>query len=169
MNDLRIEIDARAVVDLAAAWARIPARTADELAGAVWESTLLVEREAKENTPVAAGVLRNSIAAREPQRLADTVIGEVGTPLAYAIPVELGSRPHRPPVQPLADWAVAKLGVPREQAQAVAYRIAAKIAKRGTEGAFMFTRALAATRGDVEAICSRALVRLRDALAEVRS
>jgi hypothetical protein len=168
VTGLRLDIDARAVVDLAAAWSAMPARTAQELAAAVWESALLLEREAKENTPVGAGGgggLKGSIAAREPRRLADTVLGEVGTPLAYALPVELGTRPHFPPVQPLADWAVAKLGVPRDEAQAVGFRIARKIAKRGTEGAFMFTRALAQTTPQIEAICGRALLRLRDALA----
>jgi hypothetical protein len=32
------------------------------------------------------------------------VIGVVGSPLAYALPVEIGTRPHFPPVAAILDW-----------------------------------------------------------------
>lgn len=151
------------------AWQRAPEVVEAELHAATLEATLLLEREVKELTPVGiggGGGLRGTIAAREPEVSADAVIGVVGTPARYAEAVELGTRPHFPPVQPLADWAQFKLGVPEAQARDVGFLIARKIARVGTEGHFMFRDALEANRGQVGAIYERAHARIRDALGE---
>lgn len=168
MTALKIEIDAHEVVDLAAAWRKAPEMVAEELTRSVLESELLLEREAKEGTPTASGILRGSISAREPRRLADRVIGVVGTSIAYAIPVELGTRPHWPPVQPLIDWARVKLGLPQEEAEDVGFLVARKISVKGTEGAHMFQLAFDRNRGQVETIMGRGLRRIAGRLAEVK-
>ena len=156
---------------MARAWAQAPEVVIEEMTAATLESELLLEREVKEETPIGVGGgagLKGSISAREPQVLADTVIGEIGTPLLYAIPVEFGSKPHRPPVQPLADWAQAKLGVAPEKAESVGYAIANKIAKVGTKGAFMFTKAFEANRAQIELIYAAARARIVDRLAALQ-
>lgn len=161
-----IDIDVQQGAAAARGFERAPDILMDELTGATWNSELLLERETKELTPVgvgAGGGLKGSIAAREPQRLADAVIGVVGSPLSYVLPVEFGSRPHFPPVQPLIDWVRVKLGV-TEDAERIGYAVARKIAVRGTEGAFMFTRALEANRAQIariyHAAIGRALARI---------
>lgn len=125
---------------------------------AVWQASLLAQREIVERTPRGVTTaLANSIQARDPEILADGVIGAVGTSLDYAEPVELGSRPHFPPIEPLQLWVQAKLGISDpDESERVAYAIAWKIKARGTEGAFMFRDGLAAVEDQVRAIYSRA-------------
>lgn len=169
MTAFQIDIDLGASAALAQAWLAAPEMVLDELETAATEATLLLEREVKEITPVGVGGgggLKGSISAREPEVLSNVVIGVVGTSIAHAVPVELGTKPHFPPVQPLADWVVAKLGVPRREATRVGFAIARKISKVGTKGAFMFTRAFEANRGAVEAIYRRAQIRIAERLAE---
>lgn len=162
-----ISIDAHEVVDLAAAWKQAPEIVAEELTRSILESELLLEREVKEGTPTATGVLRESIGARPPQRLADSVIGVVGTSISYAIPVELGTKPHFPPATALADWARIKLGVSADEAQRVGFLIARAISRRGTKPAAMFQRAFQQQRGQVEAILRRGVEAIARRLAAV--
>lgn len=153
MRAMRIEVAAPNAPDLIALMRAAPEIAIEELVRTTFEASFLLEREVKERTPAgigAGGGLRGSIGAREPQVLADNVIGEMGTSLSYAIPVELGTRPHRPPIAPLQDWAEHKLGIDSERSRAVAFAIAGKIAKVGTKGAFMFRDALAAHRDQVD-------------------
>ena len=51
----------------------------------------------------------------------------------HASYIEYGTRPHFPPIEPLAAWAVRVLQVPKAEAQQVGYLIARKIAAVGTE------------------------------------
>lgn len=61
----------------------------------------------------------------------------------YAAPVETGARPHFPPSSALIPWVMRKLGVTDEKAaESLAFVIARSIAKRGTRGHEMFSRAL---------------------------
>lgn len=167
---MNVTIDIAELPDLVRAWQRAPAVVESELHAATVEATLLLEREVKELTPIgigAGGGLRGSISAREPEVSSDAVLGVVGTAMRYAEAVELGTRPHFPPVQPLADWAQFKLGVPEAQARDVGFLIARKIARQGTEGRFMFRDAFEANRGQVEAIYARAHARIRDQLSRL--
>lgn len=165
MTAVRIDIVNAAAI--ARAFDAAPEIVLDEFEAATWEAELLLQREVQELTPVGAtGLLRQSISAREPRRLADQVIGEVGTSIAHALPVELGTRPHFPPIRPLADWAVAKLGVGRDQAERVGYLIARKIAQRGTKGAAMFAKAFQANRAQVLRIYEAALPRIAQRIAD---
>lgn len=111
----------------------------EELIPSVMEAQLLVEREVRERTPTSgAGTLRDSIGALPITFSQSMIRGEVGTALSYAQPVETGSKPHRPPVEPIADWVRRKLGKDPEEALDIAYAIAGKIAREGSKGAFMF-------------------------------
>ena len=169
---LDIHIDAGALTGLARAWRSAPEAVVDEMTRSVWEASLLVEREVRERTPIgvgAGGGLAGSIGAREPSVLGEEVIGTVGTSLRHAIPVEIGRRPgqRQPPLAPLADWAVAKLGVSHHEAHGIAFAIARKIARRGTQGAHMFRDGAEAAGAHVERLfiagAERVLARLAEA------
>jgi hypothetical protein len=62
----------------------------------------------------------------------------------YAAPVETGARAHMPPPGSLVLWVQKKFDVEDEkQALSIAFAVAKNIAKRGTQGHQMFSRALA--------------------------
>ena len=160
MSAFAIDLDLQGFAEFSALWQQAPEIVREELLAAITEADLLLEREVKERTPTGVGgTLRSSIFGRE-MVLADNVIGEVGTMVSYAIPVELGTRPHFPPIEPIKDWVRHKLGVAPEQVDEVAYRVARKIAARGTQGAHMFGEAFAATRSQINAIMLRAQERI---------
>jgi hypothetical protein len=74
--------------------------------------------------------------------------GENEAVIRYSSPtalwVEFGTHPHRPPVEPLIGWARRKLGLSEKEAGSVAWAIASKIAKEGTEAKPFFRPAIAA-------------------------
>ncbi len=157
------KVDAKQNAALIKAFKQSPEIVADELTRATWEASLLMEREVKENTPVGiggGGGLKGSIAAQEPEASKNGILGITGTPMAHAVPVELGTKPHMPPIQPLADWAQHKLGVSEKEARSVGFLIARKISKKGTEGAHMFERAFNDNESQVEQIYDRARKRI---------
>jgi len=166
---MMVKIDLEGFAELDAAWAKAPEIVREEMTAAMWESELLLEREVKEKTPVGvggAGGLKGSIAAQQPEISADVVLGVVGTAMAHAVPVEIGTKPHFPPVQPLEDWVIHKLGVPEKDAHGVAFLVARKIAARGTLAVGMFHRAFNEQRPKVEAIFTAARGRIAERLAE---
>lgn len=135
----------------------------EEMTRAARQAELLLEREIKELTPSGiggGGGLKGSISAREPQVLADNVIGRVGTSMSYAVPVELGTKPHMPPIQPLADWAQYVLDVGANEAWRVGTAIAFKIKREGTEGAHMFERGFKANEDQVQGYFADAAERI---------
>ncbi len=147
----------------AKAFREAPEIATAEMVVATIQASALVEREAAENTPVGiggGGGLKGAWSWREPEVIRDTVIGEVGNPLAYAVPVELGSKPHFPPIEPLKDWVVQKLDVEAEEVDDVARAIQRKIGAHGTEAKFMLTNAIVATEPQVQAIYAAALERV---------
>ncbi|WP_238121964.1 MULTISPECIES: HK97 gp10 family phage protein [unclassified Xanthobacter] len=140
-----------------AALAAAPDVFVEEMVPAIVEGQMLLEREVRERTPTSgAGTLRDSIGALPVVLAADKVSGAVGTSLAYVLPVELGARPHRPPVEPLADWVRRKLSKTGKEARATAFAIAAKIAKEGTPAHHMFAQGLAATQGQIQELLAAA-------------
>ncbi len=155
-----IAIDIQGLAELKAAWAQAPEIARSELATAMAEADALLEREVKEATPTAQGLLRGSIFGVED--VSDTqVIGVVGTPMKYAIPVELGAKPHFPPIEPLIDWVRVKLGITGDkEAKGAAYAIARTIASRGTLAVGMFHRTFARERPQLDAIFTRARERI---------
>lgn len=86
-----------------------------------------IETGAKRRAPVDRGPLRNSITH---EMDADQLGGVAGTNSEYGPPVEFGSRPHMPPVQPLIDWA-RRHGF--EDPESAGWAIALHIARFGTK------------------------------------
>lgn len=163
-----IKMEVRGLEEIAALFEAAPEIVLDEMTAATVEASLLLEREIKELTPVGAtGALRQSIAARLPRMQGSALVGSVGSSLAHALPVELGTRPHFPPIEPIIDWLhSAPQGqalmqrVHADDSEALYYEvalgIARKIAARGTLGVGMFHRAFAIHQDQVQEIFRRA-------------
>jgi hypothetical protein len=172
---MQLSIAITGLDEIAALWARAPEVVERHLRTAMEEAEMLLQREVVDATPTGATqLLRKSITAEAPVSTIDGLIGVVdvadvqgkfGSVLNYAAAVELGTAPHFPPVLPLADWVVAKLGVDKSQAQDVAFAVARKISKTGTEGAFMFANTAKAQEGQVAAIIDRAVARITGELS----
>lgn len=97
---------------------------------AMQDATLLVTRDARKNAPVDRGILRASILP-EVRSTAREVIGVVGSNQQHAPYMELGTKPHFPPLAALQVWA-RRHGVS-------AYLVARSIARKGIK-ARMFLR-----------------------------
>lgn len=155
--DLRISYDAS---KLLRALEAAPDIFVEEMAAATTEGSMLLEREVIERTPTSgAGSLRESIGAMPVEISGVKVTGGVATSIAYAVPVELGSKPHWAPVAPLKDWVERKLGKRGDEADEVAQAVRFKIARKGTKGAFMFREGFAATQPQVFAMFDAAAAR----------
>lgn len=163
---MEIRIDAGNAQAILALFERTPDIAKQELSAGVLEAQLLLVRELKDAAPTGATEsLRGSISAKEPKVLANSVIGEVGTSIGHALPVELGTKPHFPPLAPLRDWVKSKLDVEAEQVDNVAYMIARKIAARGTEARHFFEDTIKATEGQVQTIFIRSVDRITERLS----
>lgn len=71
--------------------------------------------------------------------------------------IEYGTRPHMPPIAPLITWAARKFGVDGGEAQAIAWAVAKKIAKHGTEPRHVFAKAMLRMQGILDAEITREL------------
>lgn len=81
----------------------------------------------KSRVPVASGELRDSIHVQLAGKLR-TIVADA----PHAWPVENGSVPHMPPVEPLIKWCILR-GIP--EPEKVAWAIAMKIKEEGTKPA----------------------------------
>ena len=103
------------------------------------EALALLEREVVKRTPRGAGPIHLADATFSDVMVRGTKVwGILGNPLGHGEPVELGTRPHFPPVGPLKHWVERRLGITGAEAASVAFLIARAISKRGTKGAHMF-------------------------------
>lgn len=154
------------IADIAAAQrflASLPGTVDRGIEEGVLEAGMLLQRDVVERTPRAAGTLRDSIIAAAPERQGDAILGVVGSPLAYAVPVELGTKPHMPPLQPIIDWVRLKLGLKGKRAEKAAKAIRWKIFRRGTKGANMFKGAFEANQEQVGKLIAAAVGRAIEA------
>jgi hypothetical protein len=140
------------LADLAPALKRLhtfPEAMRKEVHRTMQASVSLLESEVTERTPVGATEeLRNSIYGEVRDSVYGTeVTGIVGAPVVYALPVEMGTKPHWPPKGALTSWVRRKLQiVGDDHVASVEFRIRAKIAARGTKGAHMFRKGWLASR-----------------------
>lgn len=148
---------------------RAPEITKAELGAGLDEIVSLYTREVKEATAIGVtGLLRQSI-TNERRDDGDELAGRIFSPLNYAAAVELGTKPHFPPIEPLQDWVRKKLDVSDEdEVLLVAYKIRSRIGKRGTKAQNMFGRTLGALTPQMSEIARRAHARLVDRLSEGR-
>lgn len=117
-----------------------PRASEDARTARVTEAILLMEREVKKDTPWGAGPihLRDSIFS-EVRHEGQSTAGILGTPMEHGQPVEYGTKPHFPPIDPLEFWVEKRLGLSGKAARSVAYAIAVSISRKGTKGRKMFS------------------------------
>ena len=163
MSNLYISISALAA--LSRGFKEAPEVTRRELLAAMTESTLLVEREVKENIPRGATGLTAASVMSDAFATPVGVIGQVSSSQPSATFVELGTKAHMPPVAALEPWVRAVLGVDRKRARSVAFLVARKIARKGTEAKRPFERALVSTGSQVLGRFERAAGRVATHLA----
>lgn len=157
---LAYEINVQGMQELQAQLARAPGVVIEELEATVTEADLLLTREVKENMPTAHGTLRASVFHEERVNEAG-VVGLVGSPLSYIVPVELGTKPHFPPIEPLIDWVKVKFGISGDKAaRGAAFAVARKIAMRGTKEQRPFGRAFQSFEPQIRAMFDRAMGRI---------
>lgn len=146
-----------------------PAYTDQVLRVAMTEATRRLQNEWQENLHEhsASGITRRSIQVDVASTPAG-VLGVVGSIQPSALFVELGTRPHRigrEGREALGAWAVARLGVTKEEAARVAFAIAHKIAHEGTPARHPMARAASATEGEILAIFERGAAKVAAYLA----
>lgn len=112
-------------------------------------ATLVVARAAREYAPVDQGRLRASILPEVRSLSGERVEGIVGSNVMYAPFVELGTRPHWPPLEALRIWA-ARHGLS-------AFLVARAIARRGTKAIRFLQRGVEEQRQRVEDILEQAV------------
>jgi hypothetical protein len=158
MNEIRI--DYSELERLQGQMARAPEIVREELEAAVTEADLLVLREVQDEWPNASGVSRASM--HHVERVAGIhVEGFVGSSLNYVQPVDLGTKPHFPPIDALTDWVASRFNTSSEkQARGIAFAIARKIALRGTKGKRVFPDVLSRLEPQLREIFTRAQDRI---------
>lgn len=166
---MEITIDTRQFTQLAEFFRRMPDITREEVLRSITEIDLLVQGELVQAMPRGAGGLHGAGLAgsvfREEQVLADSVIGMVATPEPYAEYVEVGTKPHTPPIQPLMDWVVAKLGLRDDDAKGAAFAISKAIAKRGTRAQPVWQTTYQRLLPEIEAKLAQSVERIAARLA----
>lgn len=157
---MEIAIDFSALTTLQAQLRKAPDVVRQELLAAMTEADGKLEEQVKELTPRASGGLKSSIIGEEKVREFG-VEGLIGSPLNYAMPVELGTRPHFPPVDALVDWVKLKFGISSEkEARGVAFLVARKISRAGTRGQNMFADSLRHLEPEIRMIFDAAQQRI---------
>jgi hypothetical protein len=138
---MRIVISAPAAAAITRAFAEAPELVMDELDTAMGNALTYLQGQVIERTPEHLGTLRSAFIPSV-TRLVDAVFGQLRNPLPYALPVEMGTRPHWPPYAPILAWVEAKLGLDGDEAESAATGIQRKIARFGTPGYGMVRFAL---------------------------
>jgi hypothetical protein len=118
---------------LKALTAKYPQASENAQVSRITEALLLLEREIKLLVPVGAGPIhfRDTI-FQKVETSGQSVAGILGSPAEYGMALEMGTKPHFPPIGPIKFWVEKKLGLEGKAANAVAHAIVQKIGKRGT-------------------------------------
>ena len=116
------------------------------IVGAIRDAILIIQRGAKQYAPVNTGRLRASIVPEMvvSQRPA-SIVGIVGSNVAYAPHVEYGTKPHWPPFGP--DTAIERWA---ELHKTEAIIVAAAIARRGTKAIRFLGRSVEDNEGRIQ-------------------
>ena len=91
----------------------------------------------------------------------DKIEAGVATPVAYALYVERGTRPHWPPIEPLKLWALRK-----HHDIKIAYIAQRAIARRGTKGKFMVLKTWLKIKNPLNQMAERMRDRIVQAMAK---
>jgi hypothetical protein len=126
---------------LKALTAKYPEASQDARVSRITEALLLLESVIKPLTPVGAGPihLRDTISEKV-ETNGQSVMGILGTPCVYGEPVEMGSGPHFPPIEPIQFWVEKKLGKEGKEAKSIAWAIATIMSRSSRLGVKMFEK-----------------------------
>lgn len=141
-----------------------PEVTRREMLAGATEATLLQEREVKDAMPRVTGMTAASVSS-DAFSTPVGVIGVVGSSQPTAMFLELGTKPHMPPVEALVPWVKAVLGVEPKRARSVAFLVARKIARKGTKPKRHFEKVATSTEAQVLRILETAAGRVASHLA----
>lgn len=161
---MQATINLQAAETIGRAWASHPQLVIDELETAMLSALLYLEGQTAERTPVNLGTLRRSYTSSV-STFVDAVFGIMSSPVSYAMPIEMGTRPHFPPLEPLINWVEAKLGLVGDEAEGAARGIQRKIGRFGTPGYGMARYALLDGRATIAAEFDDAAERILARLA----
>lgn len=162
---MNVTMSARGLDSIQRGFKAAPQRTVRLLLAAMTQATLLVEREVKEHMPRGATGLTAASVSSDAFSTPVGVLGVVGSSQPSAVFVELGTKPHMPPVAALIPWVQAVLGVDAKRAPSVAFLIARKIASKGTKAQKPFEKALVATQPQVMGMFETAADQIAEMLA----
>jgi hypothetical protein len=109
---------------------------------------LMVYREVKIRTPKNDGRLWSSV-GHSVKGVGLQQQGIVGTPVDYAPFVELNTKPHWAPFDAIEFWVKRKFGLSGTLLYLVTRAVRAKIARKGTKGAFMFKESFEITEPEL--------------------
>lgn len=182
-------LDADALITISDAFLLAPTIVRAELRGFLTRVVAHLQAEVVERTPKAHGHLQRSIIGDVVDLPGLAIEGVVGTSLAYALPVEIGTGPHWAPIEPLRDWVKAKANLegtyfdgvtgkrPRNEAgrnardkavERIARRVQIAIARRGTLAVGMFHGAEAANASLIQSQFIETAQRIADRLGEAQ-
>lgn len=161
---MQLVLDAGSLDVLAHAFEQFPEYARQELLVFGHSATQYLQGEVIDRTPAAEGALRDS-AFTHVEELPTGMIGVVAMSSPYVEAVEIGTKPHMPPIAPLEQWVKTKLGLSGKEGARAARGIQWKIYHHGTKGAHMFERTLEAGAAEVERLFAATMRRLADRLA----
>lgn len=122
-------------------------------------AVLIVKGEILPLTPIDRGMLRQGVQTSLTGE-ATSLTGRIFDPVTHALPMELGTRPHFPPVGPLIGWVQRKLGVSAKDAPHVAFLVARSISRKGTKAREFFKRGWQVSEGRVRSTFERVNARI---------
>lgn len=161
---ITIHLRMDAVDALRGAMARAPELVEQELLVSMTEATMLLERDVKERMPRVSGMTAGSVTS-DAFATSAGVLGVVGSALPVAAFLELGTKPHMPPVAALVPWVRAAMGiVDLQEAERVAFLVARKIGRYGTKPKKHFESALRENEAQIRQIIEEAAVRIASQL-----
>ncbi len=111
-----------------------------ELLAAANEAVNLLESDVKGRYPTHQGLTRGSITS-DAFSTPTGVLGVVGSAAPVAGFIEMGTKPHTPPLEPLLLWVRDILGKTGDEGYAAARGIQRKIRARGTKARPLFAEA----------------------------
>lgn len=161
---MQVSLNLDSAMAISRAWANHPTLVTEELETAMLGSLIYLEGQTAERTPVNLGTLRRSYTSQV-STFIDAVFGTMSSPVSYAMPIEMGTRPHYPPLEPLINWVEAKLGLVGEEAEGAARGIQRKIGRFGTPGYGMARYALIDGQATIRAEFDEAADRITARLA----
>jgi len=148
MNLQVINIELEQLADI---WTKSPQMVMAELTRTLVGTSAMVQAQIVHKLPRGAtSHLAQSVGMVGPIVTNNSAQTLIGSSLIYAAPVELGTKPHMPPIAPLVDWVTAVLGIEEPEAKTVAFKIARKISKKGTKGNFAYRDAFEQSQAAVK-------------------